>query len=371
MICTTKLLKQSPPDWAVLCYNKDMEQNEKLQQSKANEPTEWDEIAFERKTDHELTLPEKKELILFFGNHGGKKEWDAYEIFVTDVDEKENKKINHEELIAGIQSAPDLTHLFRNGFYPESIGKDFTDIDTKSTPIAFESGGFTHIRFFGDHDVENDQEIARQTYCRFYICPEIEKLPEILPKLVDKYKEKGLRLAAKFANTNERNDRMVIYSDKGSAISQLETLQELKDENPDLFQNLGRNRLWGEIEGIDGIYFGEENPYYKPGGFSYSEDRARVVGRSYEVLQYLKDSGREIDDEVIETIFDLSSLCRYVNPKCWAKCVEKENPLYSDAEEILYAIQDPKQIESLKDEVDIEKFIKAFPALKSLLEKKN
>ena len=370
------MLNKLPPQSADFCYNKDMEPDEKLQQSKANELTEWGEIAFERKTNHKLTFPEKKELLAFFSDHGGKEEWDAYEIFATDVDEDENKKISHEELIANIQPVSDLTHLFRYGFYPESIedslfGKNFAEVDTKNTPIVFKSRGFTHIRFFGNHDVENDQEISRQIYCRFYICPEIEKLPEILPKLFDKYKEKGFRLIAKFADTNERNDRMVIYSDKESAISQLEILQELKDENPDLFQNLGKNRLWGKIEGVDGIYFGEENPYYKPGGFTYSEDRARVVGKSYEVLQSIKDSGQEINDEVIETIFDLSSLDRYVDPKCWAKCIEKENPLYSDAGVILCAIQNSEKIEYLKDEVDTEKFIEAFPVLKTLLEEKD
>ena len=298
--------------------------NEALGVKAPNLSNDWPDLAFKQLTDCELTIGKKKKLLQFFEEKGGEDEYDGYQIFVSDVNDSTESALTSEEIISELSDACSLHCL--NGFDPEDEfqSKYLENIDLTTTPIVFPDRSFTQIRLFTDGEARGDRETQGDIFCRFYICPETKSLPKIIEKLVDKYKEYGQNLSAKFTGSNQRNDRMVIYSDKESVPVQLELLQEIKNENPELFENLGKNKLWSEIKGVDGIYFGENNPYSK--SFSYSEDRAKVVGKSYEMLKSIIDSGQEINDEIIETIFDSASLERDVDPKHWGKLLKKKAP---------------------------------------------
>jgi len=321
----------------------------------APEESGWGEVAFEGKIKWTPSLEEKKELVEFLEKKksGGYMEYEAYRIFVGDVSEldQELKEIDPNDMIADI---PDAVFGWENSFDPEDLSwmKELAEVDVGHTPICFMSGKFTHIRSFNGREIKSDWDLD-DIYCRFYICPEFEHLPEILPRLVEKYQEKGLRLVAKFCNNNQRNDRMVIYSDKESAMSQLEVLQELKDENPNLFENLGKNRLWGKIEGVDGIYFGQENPYSK---FSYTEDRAKIIGKTYDIWNAMKENGVKLDDEIFETIFGLCTLSRRVDLQSFSEYtkVERLAGLASDASFLLDGIADPGMARLLAEEIDLD-----------------
>ena len=326
------------------------------------EQNEWTGLTFERQIQHELSLEEKKELIDYFRQRGGRSEFDGYGIFVTDVEGDTNEYFTHEQIITQIPNVVDLGTYRPNGFEVTE------DIDYSKSPIAYSSNKtFTYVHFFGSHEPKSSHEIADEIYGRFYLCPEFDQLPEILPKLVAKYQEKDLRLIAKFARTAERNDRMVLYCDKDSAAEQLEALQELKEENPDLFQNLGRNRLWGAIEGVDGIYFGQENPYAH---FSYSEDRAMAIGMSAQALDSIAANGVTVSDEITEAVFDLATLSRKIDPNSWGEYIKNEDreSMADQAEDILYAINDPEELEYIGDEIDLSKFAQIFSGLRFLLD---
>lgn len=326
------------------------------------EQNEWTGLTFERQIQHELSLEEKKELIDYFRQRGGRSEFDSYGIFVTDVEGNTAGYLTHEQIISQIPDVVDLGAYHPNGF-EVTEGIDYT-----KSPIAYCSNKtFTYVHFFGSHEPKSSHEIVDELYGRFYLCPEFDQLTAILPKLVAKYQEKDLRLIAKFSKTAERNDRMVLYCDKDSAAGQLAALQELKEENPELFQNLGRNRLWGEIEGVDGIYFGQENPYAH---FSYSEDRAMAVGMSAQALDSIVKNGVTVSDEIIEAVFDLATLSRKIDPNSWGEYIKNEDrELMADqAEDILYAINDPEELEYIGDEVDLSKFAQIFSGLRFLLD---
>lgn len=312
------------------------------------EQNNWDELAFEGKIRQKLSVEEKKGLIHFFKERGGKSEFDAYKLFATEVKDDPSQSLTHEQIATSLPNAVDLGTYQLNGLdynRDEFQRNALENANLTESPIVYSGDStFTYIHYYGDHELKDSTEIAGEIYGRLYLCPEFDKLPEILPKLLEKYQEKDLRLVTKVSKTAERNDRLVIYCDKESISSQLEALTELKDENPELFQNLGKNRLWGEIEGIEGIYFGQENPYAH---FSYSEDRAMAVGMAASALSSIKEREPEVTDEAIEAIFDLATLSRKIDPNSWGEYIKESNKkvMSEEAEDILYALSNPEELE--------------------------
>lgn len=349
----------------------EVKNNLDISQNHLEQHNNWDKLTFERQIKHELSLEEKQELIDYFRQHDGKTEFDGYRMFVSEVSDHPELTLQPEQLLVKTPNICYLGNHCLNGFDPNDdfLPKNALEgIDYQATPVAFADNTFTHLRFFGSHAVKTDREIAEENYCRFYICPELESIPEIIPKLVEKYQARDLRLTAKFANTNKRNDRMIIYSDQKSASSQLEAIEELKAENPELFQNLGKNRLWGEIEEVEGIYYGQENPYNI--AFSYSEDRAVIVGASALALDSIVKNGTQLNDEIVAAVFDLATLGRKVDPNSWSEYIRDEDreQMAEQAEDILYAITDPEELEYIGEEVDFSKFTAIFSGLRFLLE---
>lgn len=372
---------------------------EEKQAQEDSEHKESEETSFEKRVAHELSLEDKKELLGFFFEHYEKKAdtWEkaqpmygAYEVFVGDVEDREEKRLSPEQLLAGVPDCINLGWLsngidkrdWERGDIKESAlqtsGVNLNEVDIENTPLAFyDYGSFVHVRCFNGHEFKYDSDIVDDMKYKFYICPEFEKMPDIIAKLVEKYKEKEMPLIAKFSKENSRNDRVVIYSDKESAEGQFDAISEVMSENPDLFENLGKNRLWNKIDGIDGLYFGQDYPYYR--GHSFSEDRAKVVGLAAQFVGSLKDRGDvEMDDEIVETLFDIVALSKKINPRSWGGYIDSEDEeltnMGEDADgfcrelsEELSSPEGRKRWHRGFNGYDINKWVEIFPALKHII----
>ncbi len=103
--------------------------------------------------------------------------------------------------------------------------------------------------------------------------------------------------------------------------------------------------------------------------FSYSEDRAIIVGTSALALDSIVKNGTQLNDEIIAAVFDLATLSRKVDPNSWSEYIKDEDreQMAEQADDILYAITDPEELEYIGKEVDLSKFTSILPGLRLLV----
>lgn len=116
--------------------------------------------------------------------------------------------------------------------------------------------------------------------CRLYLCPKPENLVPIMEAFVNESEAADLPYYFKFSTEPKRNDKLVIYCGEETAEKHLATLEKMNKEHPEWFEGSGKNPLWGDIEGLDGVYYGAEP--LETGKESYGTKRAEIF---YNALQ--------------------------------------------------------------------------------------
>ena len=228
----------------------------------------------------ELSLPQIRSFVDFCKEKGCKDKYGAYEIFATDVPEQDKEK------------SIDTTFLKK------------MEIEGLS---HFSDRNFEQIRYFTE-DKKTDDEISPTIYGRLYISPSVENTPILMQRIIEQHHKNSKDLACKISRTGGRNDRIVLYLTNNFS-DEVSIIRDIKDSSPELFVDCGKNKLWCNIEGVDDVYFGSE-PSNK--AFSYSEDRARIVG---EIFSLQKEGLIDTDDDKeLDEIFKLECLKRSVNP---------------------------------------------------------
>ncbi len=161
---------------------------------------------------------------------------------------------------------------------------DVTDIDRNLKynalqwcPVKCQGDLFVHCRNY-----TNTEKVAvDKVEARLYMSPSLKNLVPLVDQIMQKYDEQDKRCYIKFATKGGRNDKLVLFTNYQSIDSDLKMLQEIQDEHPELFEEMGKNPLWGEMKGAPkGVYFGEEPK--ATGKFSYGTLRGQVFDRAYQ-----------------------------------------------------------------------------------------
>ena len=253
----------------------------------------------------ELSLPQIRSFVDFCTEKGCKNEYGAYEAFITDVPEQDKERAIDATFLEKME-IEGLSHFFDRSF--------------------------EQIRYFAGEE-KTDSEISPNIYGRLYISPSVENTPVLTQRIIEQHYKNNKDLACKISRTGARNDRIVLYltEDFGEEIN---IIEDIKNDSPELFADCGKNKLWCNIEGVDDVYFGSE-PANK--AFSYGEDRARIIGEIF-VLQKedLIDAG---DDKELDEVFKLECLKRSVNPFNFGFYID-DDTVRSAAGDVLYGYDD-------------------------------
>lgn len=120
--------------------------------------------------------------------------------------------------------------------------------------------------------------------CRLYMCPKAEKVGDLCKAIMNAHLDRnplGLYYY-KFATRGNRNDRIVYYTNYDKISEDLEIFNEIASKQPELFEGMGKNPFWGNIEGAPkGVYFGEEVQGPLSDKESYGSLRARIFDQTF------------------------------------------------------------------------------------------
>ena len=123
---------------------------------------------------------------------------------------------------------------------------------------------------------------AKDVDARLYLSPKIQNLVPLMYDLVNEYDKNDMKYYFKFSNNGYRNDRLVIYTDYQNIQNNLDVLSAVQQNNPALFEGMGKNPFWGNIKDApEGVYFGEEPRSHE----SYGSVRGAIFDRAYEILK--------------------------------------------------------------------------------------
>jgi len=175
---------------------------------------------------------------------------------------------------------------------------------------------FVHVQgsYLGNYSSEDIQ-------CRIYMCPQMKNITKLAEKIISKHLDKSLPCYFKFNENYKDNDRLVLYCSKASLEAHMQIIEEIKAKYPELFDRMGKNPLWGNIEGVDGIYCGME-PVLNGGSSSYGNIRAVIFDNSISSLKSLYPdmdfSNMQISNDMVndfKNIFELNCLAHNIDPK--------------------------------------------------------
>ncbi len=245
------------------------------------------------------------ELLDFLDKKECENEYQAYEKFISDVPEEDKTK---------------------------SIETSFLNDIKDGTLKHFSDRTFEHIRLFNGEE-KTDDEISPSVSGRLYICPSVENMRNLVKGIIESHLSQGIDLVCKIAKNMNRNDRIVIYL-TGNFDEEVSLIKEIQNDSPELFAGCRKNKLWCDINGFENVYYGEE-PRNK--GFSYGEDRARIIG---EIFALQKENLIDPDDEEeLKNIYRLECLKRRVNPFNWGFYINNDK-VGSAADDVLYGLSD-------------------------------
>lgn len=126
---------------------------------------------------------------------------------------------------------------------------------------------------------------------RLYLSPTVENIVPLVQEIIQKHEAEDMRYYLKFAKKGDVKGRIVLYTNYKNIEKNLELLHNIQGEHPELFTEMGKNPLWGTIDGApEGVYFGEQ----PTGQQSYDRVRSQVFDRAY--AKWKEDCGLgEID----------------------------------------------------------------------------
>lgn len=301
--------------------------------------------AFEERIRHVLSTDSIRDLVNYYREKDGK-DYDGHEKSCYAVFTETEGPEELRTLTDYIQDIPNVCNL---GYAPNGVDtgqngwgdwrseknhQAISNIDLQSTPVALDHDrDFVHLRFYGSHEFKDDTLISKEISGRFFLGPNIEHLPKIIPKLIEKYVQNDVRLVAKFSKSSRRNDSMILYLDKASTSKQLEMVNSLVQDNPELFKDARKGQLWNPIDGIEKIFYNDETGGYQ----SPTAVRARMVQELSDCLFAIEENtGLDCltNDDNVRTLFNLYCIKNGINPLSWGERLEttsESNELYSGA----------------------------------------
>ncbi len=182
--------------------------------------------------------------------------------------------------------------------------------------------------FFQGKDIESRTICVDGSYgkgikekydCRLYMCPKMENIIPIIKKLITIHNNLNINCYLKFNIDSNNNDRITLYSSLENVDKHLQIIKKLQNDNPELFESMGKNKLWGSIDDVDNVYFGM-NPYLFNHGCSYLAVRSMILE---EALIDLKNkfpelsSAYRVTNEMLDyfkEMIRLYSITHNVNP---------------------------------------------------------
>lgn len=302
---------------------------------------------FEERIRHVLSTDSIRDLVNYYREKDGK-DYDGHEksyyAVFTETEGPEERRTLTDYIqdipnICNLGHAPNGIDTGQNGWSDwrcKKIRQAISNIDLRSTPVILDHDrDFVHLRFYGSHEFKDDALINKEISGRFFLGPNIAHLPKIIPKLIEKYVQNDVRLVAKFSKSSRRNDSMILYLDKASVPKQLEMVNSLVQDNPELFKDARRGRLWNPVDGAEKIFYNDETGGYQ----SPTEVRARMVQELSDCLFAIEENtGLDCltNDDYVRSLFNLYCIKNGINPLSWGERLEttsENNELYSGARE--------------------------------------
>lgn len=243
---------------------------------------------------------------------------------------KDYELIKKSEILQNPRSAKELFGCY-----------DFQNLKIK--PLSLQGESFTHIHgsFINDFSSEEIE-------CRFYLSPKMENIASLVKQIIIKHTEENLPCYFKFSTKSERNDRIVLYSSLDNADKHLKILEEIKRENPQLFIQSNKNPLWGNIRGIEDIYFGME-PFYK-GVSSYGAIRGAILDETLNDFKRLYgdfNENDEINDDMADKfkkILDFNCILNGVDQNNFALNKTNEFATDTNSDKIVLSYEDGTEL---------------------------
>lgn len=152
-------------------------------------------------------------------------------------------------------------------------------------------------------------------YCydtKLYLNIKLENRVTLAKRMIEKALKKDIPFVFKFALYDQRTDNVVIYTDFENVATTADLIDEIKKENPHLFEGCEvKNPLLATYRGYIG--FGEE-AYYG----SYNSVRSDILKMTYlELLKQYRKDETSLTDENIKNIFKKNCLHERVDFNCF------------------------------------------------------
>lgn len=126
--------------------------------------------------------------------------------------------------------------------------------------------------FLHCYDPKTAIDMAGHTDCRLYMCPQGDRMMDLIGEFKKRCEERGQRFYFKFSEDCDQNDRFIIYTSYEDLDRYIDILNGIGKDEPELFEKMGKHMFWGEIDGAPkGVYFGEE-PSQHTRKYEYEED---------------------------------------------------------------------------------------------------
>lgn len=189
----------------------------------------------------------------------------------------------------------------------------FTIMDELKYRYLFEDTCYFQGNYFCVIDT-NRFSVDREKHARFcydsklYLNIKLENRIELAKRMIEKALKKNIPFVFKFALYDQRTDNVVIYVDFENVSLTADMIDEVKKENPHLFEGCQvKNPLLATYRKYMG--FGEEAIYS-----SYNSARTDILMMTYKELSklYNKDPN-SLTDENIKKIF---------KKNCWNLCID-------------------------------------------------
>lgn len=226
------------------------------------------------------------------------------------------------------------------------LSDDFRNLKIK--PMSLQGESFTHIHGSYINNFSNEE-----IECRFYLSPRMENVASLVKQIIIKHAKENLPCYFKFSNKSERNDRIVLYSSLDNADKHLRILEEIKKENPQLFAQSNKNLLWGNIRGVEDIYFGME-PFYK-GVSSYGAIRGAILDETlcdFQRLYGYFSENEEITDDMANKYKQL------LNFNCILNGIDQKNFVLNKTNRFATDVNSDKIVLSCEDGTELPIYIR-------------
>ena len=192
------------------------------------------------------------------------------------------------------------------------VYKSFSNM---SLDEIFKTEVFSKLRYkliFPQESMSHNKQMSRYIHvtntlmrekveCRIYMCPTADNCMELCNLLYEKHNKCKLPCYFKINSRTDDNDRIVLYSSFNSFRKHCKIIGEIRKENPNLFKDCEKNKLWANIKRHKDIYFGGEP--YRIGSESYGLRLCSIIERSYMDFKFLYGEYTNEEDKFLSIIF--------------------------------------------------------------------